>query len=267
MAYHDPGCKGASKKMQKMQKICTSYSSASPRLPTDPESFSICSMGTRYLGAISRCSILERWLIVGIDYFGKWIEAEAASNIIAQTLQNIITRFGILKVFVFDHGRQFDNLSLRQYTDQFGTKLAYSVVCHPLSNGQAESANKQILNDLKKRVEDQKSKWIEELPVTLWSLRTTKIEATGHSPFELVYGSEAVLLVEIGTESLRVHHFSVKENEHLLKESLDFQDEVRDLARDIMAAYKQRITKFHNRRVNARPLKIGDLVLRNVVAV
>ncbi|XP_021774601.1 uncharacterized protein LOC110738498 [Chenopodium quinoa] len=97
-------------------------------------------------------------------------------------------------------------------------------------NGQAEAANKQILNALKKRVEDQKSKWIEELPGTLWSLRTTKKEATGHSPFELVYGSEAVLLVEIGSESLRVNLFSVEENEKLLKESLDFLDEVRDSA-------------------------------------
>ncbi|XP_021762690.1 uncharacterized protein LOC110727439 [Chenopodium quinoa] len=137
---------------------------------------------------------------------GKWIEAEASSNITEQTVrkfiwQNIITRFGILKVFVFDHGRQFDNLPLR-YTDQFGIKLAYSAVFHPQSNGQAKAANKQILNALKKRVEDQKSKWIEELPGTLWSLRTTEKEATGHSPFELVYGSETVLLVEIGSESL-----------------------------------------------------------------
>ncbi|XP_021732714.1 uncharacterized protein LOC110699530 [Chenopodium quinoa] len=127
----------------------------------------------------------KRWLIVSIDYFSKWIEAEAASNITEQTVrkfiwQNIITRFGIPKVFVFDHGRQFDNLPLRRYTDQFGIKLAYSVVCHPQSNGQAEAANKQILNALKKRVEDQNSKWIEELPGTLWSLRTTEKEATGY---------------------------------------------------------------------------------------
>ncbi|XP_021722423.1 uncharacterized protein LOC110689904 [Chenopodium quinoa] len=73
---------------------------------------------------------------------------------------SIITRFGIPKVLVFDHGRQFDNLLLKLYTDQFGIKLAYSAVCHPQSNGQAEAANKQILNVLKKRVEDQKSKWI-----------------------------------------------------------------------------------------------------------
>ena len=227
--------------------------------------------GLDILGPFPEAVYQKKWLIVGVDYFSKWIEAEAASNITEQTVrkfiwQNIITRFGIPRVFVFDHGRQFDNLPLKRYTDQFGIKLAYSAVCHPQSNGQAEAANKQILNALKKRVEDQKSKWLEELPGTLWSLRTTEKEATGHSPFELVYGAEAVLPVEIGSESLRVHHFSA-ENERLMRESLDFLDEVRDSARDKMAAYKQRISKFYNRRVHARPLKIGDLVLRNAAAV
>ncbi|XP_021771681.1 uncharacterized protein LOC110735803 [Chenopodium quinoa] len=228
--------------------------------------------GLDILGPFPEAPYQKKWLIIGIDYFSKWIEAEAASNITEQTVrkfiwQNIITRFGIPKVFVFDHGRQFDNLPLRWYTDHFGIKLEYSAVCHPQSNGQAEAANKQILNALKKRVEDQKSKWIEELPRTLWSLRTTEKEATGHSPFELVYESEAVLPVEIGSESLRVNQFSVEENEHLMKESLDFLDEVRDSARDRMAAYKQRISKFYNRRVQTRLLKVGDLVLRNVAAV
>ncbi|XP_021727187.1 uncharacterized protein LOC110694321 [Chenopodium quinoa] len=196
----------------------------------------------------------KKWLIVGIDYFSKWIEAEAASNITEQTVrkfiwQNIITRFGIPKVYVLDHERQFDNLLLKRYTDQFGIKLAYSAVFHPQSNGQAEAANKQILNALKKRVEDQKSKWIKELPGTLWSLRITEKEATGHSPFELVYGSEAVLPMEIGSESLQVNQFSAEENEHLMKESLDFLNKIRDSARDTMVAYKQRISKFYNRRV------------------
>ncbi|XP_021724326.1 uncharacterized protein LOC110691698 [Chenopodium quinoa] len=136
-----------------------------------------------------------------------------------------------------------------------------------LSNGQAEAANKQILNALKKRVEDQKSKWIEEILGTLWSLRTTENEATGHSPFELVYGFEAVLPVEIDTKSLRVNLFSAEENKQLMKESLYFLDEVRDSARDRMAAYKQRISKFYNRRVYARLLKIRDLVLWNAATV
>ncbi|XP_021756136.1 uncharacterized protein LOC110721307 [Chenopodium quinoa] len=73
--------------------------------------------------------------------------------------------------------------------------------------------------------------------------------------------------MEIGSESLRVNLFSAEENEQLMKESLYFLDEIRDLARHRMAAYKQRINKFCNRRVHQRLLKVGGLVLRNAAAV
>ena len=46
-------------------------------------------------------------------------------------------------------------------------------MCHPQSNGHAEAANKQVLNGLKKKVEDLKGRWVDELASVLWSLRTT----------------------------------------------------------------------------------------------
>lgn len=50
----------------------------------------------------------KNYLVVGVDYFTKWIEAEALSNISEHSVrkfiwQNIITRFGIPKVLVMDH--------------------------------------------------------------------------------------------------------------------------------------------------------------------
>ncbi|XP_056688597.1 uncharacterized protein [Spinacia oleracea] len=96
----------------------------------------------------------KKWLIVGVDYFSKWIEAEAVSSITEPQVrkfiwQNIITRFGIPRLMVFDYGKQFDNTPLQKWCKQFGIHLAYSAVCHPQSNGQAEAANKLILNALK----------------------------------------------------------------------------------------------------------------------
>ncbi|KAL2943521.1 Serine hydroxymethyltransferase [Bienertia sinuspersici] len=72
--------------------------------------------------------------------------------------------------------------------------------------------------------------------------------------------------VDLGTQSLRVGPFSV-ENEQQQKEYLDFRDEVQDEARQKMIIYKQRVSKCYNRRVSARILKVGDLVLRNASVV
>ena len=71
----------------------------------------------------------------------------------------------------------------------------------PRSNGQAERANFEVLHGLKTRTFDTLQKhgrrWIEELLVVPWSLRTTPNRATGQTPFSLVYGAEVVIPTEL----------------------------------------------------------------------
>ena len=57
-----------------------------------------------------------KFLIIGIDYFTKWVEAEALATIIEKNVRNfiwrnIIYRYGILRVLVSNNKKQFDNLS------------------------------------------------------------------------------------------------------------------------------------------------------------
>ena len=83
----------------------------------------------------------------------------------------------------------------------FNIQIRFSSVSQPQTNGQVESANKEILNGIKKKIEGAKGTWDEELPNILWASRTTIKDAIGHTPFSLVYGSEAVLPLEIGIPS------------------------------------------------------------------
>ncbi|CAL9018255.1 unnamed protein product [Prunus brigantina] len=50
-----------------------------------------------------------------------------------------------------------------------------------------------IFNCLKRRLEQRKGKWSEELPNVLWAYNTTKRKPTGESPFSLAYGTEAII--------------------------------------------------------------------------
>ena len=49
-------------------------------------------------------------------------------------------------------------------------------MAHPRANGQVESANDMILDALKKRLYEKEQKhpgkWLKELPVVVWGLRT-----------------------------------------------------------------------------------------------
>jgi hypothetical protein len=66
-----------------------------------------------------------------------------------------------------------------------------------------------ILPGLKPRIFDRlkpyAGKWVKELPLILWALHSTPSRATGHTPFFLVYGFEAMLPTEVEHKSLSVH--------------------------------------------------------------
>ena len=64
-----------------------------------------------------------------------------------------------------------------------GIKNRYSTPAYPQGNGQAKVINEIIVNGLKKRLDDAKEKWVEELPYVLWTYQTTPHRSTGRHPF------------------------------------------------------------------------------------
>ena len=56
---------------------------------------------------------------------------------------------------------------------------------------------------LKKRLEQAKGKWVEELLGVLWAYRTTLGRLTGNTSFTLAYGMDAVIPTEIGLPTIR----------------------------------------------------------------
>ncbi|GKV50632.1 hypothetical protein SLEP1_g57332 [Rubroshorea leprosula] len=206
-------------------------------------------------------------LIVGVDYFTKWVEARPLSSLTSKKVEDfvfssIICRYGIPNQIVADNGTQFNCTSFRDFCSSYGIKLQFASVYHPESNGMVESVNKCILEGIKPRLEQHKAKWADELNNVLWAYRTTSRTATGETPYHLAFGTEAVIPVEIGVPSFRVTHFDEGRNGQLLRENLDLLDDVREEARLRTLVYKQKIANFYNRRVRPRTFKIGDLVLR-----
>src|SRR3954471_16380459 len=136
-------------------------------------------------------------------------------------------------------------------------------ICHPpQTNGQAETANKSILTALKKKLDDKKGRWAEEIPSILWSYRTTYKEATGETPYRMTYGVEAVIPLEVQMSSLRLEHFDEEKNNEGLRLCLDTIDEVHDMALTKMISQKQAIAKKYNSKVKKTSYQLVDLVLR-----
>ena len=88
--------------------------------------------------------------------------------------------------------------------------------------------NKVILSGLKKKLNDAKGKWVEELPLVLWTYRTTPCRSTGETPFSITYGAEVVIPLESGFPTTRTSSFNPKDNDEQLARNLDLIEEKRE---------------------------------------
>nr|XP_023897009.1 uncharacterized protein LOC112008880 [Quercus suber] len=117
-------------------------------------------------------------------------------------------------------------------------KYLYSTPAYPQGNGQAKAVNKVIVNGLKKRLDDAKGRWAEELPHVLWTYHTTARQSTGETPFAMTYGAEAVIPLETNFRTLRTSSFTPSSNNELLGRNLDLVDERRERAMIQLAYYQ-----------------------------
>ena len=137
-------------------------------------SWPFAQWGLDIVGPFSKATKNKRYLLVGIDYFTKWVETEPLANIrdmVAKKFiwRNIVTRFRVPHTLISDNGLQFDSKAFRRYYCELGITNRYSTPAYPQGNGQAEAVNKVIVNRLKKRLDDAKGRWVEELPHVLWT--------------------------------------------------------------------------------------------------
>ena len=169
-------------------------------------------------------------MLVSTDYFTKWVETEPLANIRdvdAKRIfwKNIVTQFRIPRTLISDNGLQFDSKAFRRYCCDLGIINRYSTLAHPQKNGQAEVVNKIIVSGFKKRLDDTKGRWVEELPHVLWTYQTTPRRSTGETPFSMTYGAEIVIPLETRFPTLRTSSFTPSNNDELLGKSLDLIEE------------------------------------------
>ena len=82
----------------------------------------------------------KKYLIVGTDYFTKWVEAEPLANIQDVDAKrfvwkSIVARFGVPHVLITDNGLQLDSKMFRNYCGELGITNRYSTPAYPQGDG------------------------------------------------------------------------------------------------------------------------------------
>ncbi|RDX85757.1 Gypsy retrotransposon integrase-like protein 1, partial [Mucuna pruriens] len=161
-----------------------------------PWSFSM--WGLDMIGPIeTKVSNKHRFILVAIEYFTKWVEVASYASVTRSIVYDLPAHI------ITDNGTNLNNKMMTELCVQFKIKHHNSMPYHPKMNGVVEEANKNIKKIVQKMVVTYKD-WHDMLPYALHGYRTSIRTSTGETPYSLVYGIEAVLLVEVEIPFLRV---------------------------------------------------------------
>jgi transposase InsO family protein len=173
-------------------------------------------------------------------------------EVIQFILEHIIHRFGIPQTLTMDQGSLFMSYQVRDFVESLRINLLNSSPYYAQSNGQAESSNKTLIKLIKKKIEENPKRWHEVLLEVLWAHHNSKHSATKVSPFELVYGQQAILPMEVNLDALRIaqqDELLAVDYHNLMLDKLDEVSDERVKALGEIERDKLRVAKAYNKRV------------------
>jgi hypothetical protein len=156
----------------------------------------------------------------------------------------------------------------REFMESMKIKLLNSSPYYAQANGQAEAGNKKLIKIIKKWIKDNPRRWHEKLSEALWAHRVSRHRAMEVTPFELVYGQEAVLPIEVNLQNLRItgqDYLSAKEYTELMMDKIDEAPESRLNALEEIEKEKINIAKTYNKCVMEKSFQVGDLVWKTIL--
>jgi hypothetical protein len=157
---------------------------------------------------------------------------------------------------------------VREFAELYRIKLLNSSLYYVQTDGHAESSNRTLISMIKKKISDHPKHWHKILFEALWAHRISKHSATKVSPFELVYGQEAVLPVEISLNSIRFakqNDLTVSDYYNSMMDNIDEVTDKRVTTLEEIGKDKIMVAKDFTKKVKAKSFQVGDLVWKTVL--
>jgi dihydroneopterin aldolase len=104
----------------------------------------------------------------------------------------------------------------------------------------------------------------------LWAHRISRHSATKVTPFEIVYGQEVVLPVEVNLGAYRLAKQNNLDDVTYYTLMMDSIGEVADKLLEALEAvekHKRRVARAYNKKIKAKSFQVGDLVWKTILPI
>ena len=189
----------------------------------------------------------------------------ATDSVVIDFLEdNILSRFGCPRKIVTDNAQAFKSMAMIDFCQKYSIILGHSTAYYPQGNGLDKSSNKSLVNVIKKVLDQNKRSWHIHLKYALWANRISTKRSIGISPFQMVYGTEAVLPINLALPVIKLWQDQNEEPNHVTRR-INQMIEVQELRIEVdekMQKYQDDMKALFDLKAKDREFLPGDLVLK-----
>lgn len=204
-------------------------------------------------------------VLVITDHYTRYAQAfptrdQKASTVAKVLIEKYFVHYGLPKRMHSDQGRDFESRLIHEVLSTLGIEKSRTTPYHPQGDPQPERFNRTLLNMLGTLEPNRKKKWSQHIVHLVHAYNCTPNEATGYSPYYLMFGREARLPVDLcfGTSS------DGTKQETYLKYVTDMRKELKaayELAESIAAKQNEGNKRRYDQKIRFSQLLPGDRVL------
>ena len=215
------------------------------------------------LGPLPETDNQNKYILVVMDYFFKFVESYAIPNQEAVTVANVLVRnfflrYGVPRSIHTDQGANFESLLFQQMCKLLGIDKTRCNSYHAQSDGMVERHNRTLLNMLATYVNQNQRDWDVHLPFVNAAYRSTIHESTGFSPNLLFLGREIYTPLDI---LFKYPHQN--DNESYTKYVRSLRDKLvkaNHFCRSQLNKNQVKQSHYYNKTVHEISLEVGSLV-------
>nr|XP_055059066.1 uncharacterized protein LOC129442817 [Misgurnus anguillicaudatus]XP_055059067.1 uncharacterized protein LOC129442817 [Misgurnus anguillicaudatus] len=209
-------------------------------------------------------------ILVITDHFTKYAVAVPTSDqkakTVAKTLwNNFFVHYGIPERLHSDQGRDFESAVIKDLCLLLGIKKTRTTPYHPRGNP-VERFNRTLLQMLGTLQEEDKVRWRDHVQPLVHAYNCTKNDTTGFSPYQLMFGRQPSLPIDVAFGIQPEGGKKVTFNEYIKKLQESLQESYK------VAVEHSKKTALRNKerydlKVRESTLRVGDRVLVKNVGI
>jgi hypothetical protein len=150
------------------------------------------------------------------------------------------------------------------FCQKYNIILGHSIAYYPQANGLTKSSNKTLITIIKKVLNEKKKSWHVHLKYALWENQIGTKKSIGTSPFQMVYGTDIVLPINLSLPMMKLWQDEKEKPNHItrrINQLIKVQQNRMDVD-ERLQRYQDNMKALFDHKAKDREFLPGDLVLK-----